>query len=386
MMVWIALAAAADTEFHLAQARQFAKNKWYEDAAKEIEQGLASGGDQSFDLHWLGAQVYYELNRVDRARALADRAVDLAPAAAIDQATAFRDFLATTFGSLTLEAPYPGMRSRLQLEVTSTLLDPELKKLVNRLALELRDATDLPVTIWLPEGEYLVNGQAIAVNAGGESRLPLDLRQLGARGLAALQVSRLELAFGTVVMFGPDVPNLRPGGAAELSFTQPLGPVLLGALVGWDARTWSGGSGETVFDPLAIDGGLRIGREIVLGGPLAMRTSLGVRYGLVPGIGVECGEGDGGMVCPAEVVDYELYVPGRAVSPFGELAIEYREAGRSTALGVGVKLVVAESFGTLPETGTASLPDGSQRDFALGGDDTWMATAIRIYTNFDMAF
>ena len=133
MILIVASALAQDSAgHHLAQARQFAHNRWYGDAAEEIERGLAApGGTAKFELHWLGAQIYYELNRVDRARELAVRAVDLAPTeAARDQATAFRDFLVTTFGSLTIAAPYPGMRSRLQLELTSMVLDPDGKIVV----------------------------------------------------------------------------------------------------------------------------------------------------------------------------------------------------------------------------------------------------------------
>lgn len=381
--------AADDAGFHLAQARQFAKNKWYADAAEEIEAGLAADGAQNFELHWLGAQVYYELGRMDRAAALATRAVDLAPSdAARDQATGLRDFLVTTFGSLTIQAPYPGIRSRLQLEVTSLVLDPELKRLINKTALELREPVDLPVTVWLPEGDYLVNGRTIHVNVGSVSQLSMEMKELGSRGLAALQVSRLEISLGIAVPFGPDVANLRAGGAAELAFTQPLGPILVGVLGAWDARTYAGGREETVFDPLAGDLGLRVGRELVLGGPLAVRPSLGVRYGTTPGIALSCAEdGDGAARCAAdtEAPTYAVYAPGAAVSPFGELVVEYREAGRSTALGIGVKAAVAQSFGTTPRAGTATLDDGSTLSYT-GDGAPWSATVIRLYTNIDLAF
>jgi hypothetical protein len=381
--------AADDSGYHLAQARQFANNKWYDDAAAEIEAGLAApGGSQSFELHWLGAQVYYELGRMDRARDLATVAADLAPDdTAREQATAMRDAVATTFGSLTLTAPYPGMRSRLQLESTSLLIDPELKRIVNKVALQLRDAVALPVTVWVPEGDYLVNGRPIHVAAGGTSQLKLELDQLGARGIAALQVSRLEISLGTAVPFGDDVANLRPGGAAEIAFTQPLGPVLLGALVSWDARSYIGGQGQSVFDPFALEGGLRIGRELVVGGPLAVRPSLGVRYGTVPGIALLCDDaGEAAATCPGgDDPAFAVFASGRAISPFAEVAVEYREAGRTTALGVGVKAVVAEAIGSTPTSGTAMFTDGDTLTWT-GSSQPWTATVIRLYTNLDLAF
>jgi len=389
MLLLVPYAAAADdVGYHLAQARQFSKNKWYADAATEVEAGLRlPGGAQSYELHWLGAQIYYELGRMDRARELARRAADLAPGdAAREQAQTFHDYLATTFGSLTVTAPYPGMRSRLQLELSSLLLDPELKRLVNKTSLELREASDLPVTVWVPEGDYLVNGRPVHVAAGSVSQVGLELKELGARGLAALQVSRLEVSAGTSVPFGADVANLGPGGTVELAFTQPAGPILIGALAAWDARAWAGGS-ETVFDPYAFDGGLRVGRELVVGGPLAVRPSLGVRYGVVPGIRLDCASDGGAATCPdGGVADpvYAVHVPGRAVSPFGELVVEFREAGRSTALGVGVKASVAQAFGSVPAEGEARLPDGQLLPFT--SDARWSATFLRISTTLDMAF
>lgn len=379
--------AADDAGYHLAQAQQFAKNKWFDDAAGEIEAGLAAaGGAQDYALHWLGAQVYYELGRMDRAKELATTAADLAPTdAAREEAATFRDFVATTFGALTIEAPYPGMRSRLQLELTSMVLDPELKRLVNKVALALREPTDLPTTVWVPEGDYLVNGRTIHVNAGAASRVQMDLKELGSRGLSALQVSRLEIALGTAVPFGRDVGNIRPGGAVEVAFTQPLGPILLGALVSWDARTYAGGQGEVVFDPFAFDAGLRLGRELVVGGPLAVRPSLGARYGIVPGIAVDCAEADSGLTCPSAAPTYATFLPGRAISPFAEVAVEYREAGRSTALGIGVKAVVAEAIGSTPSSGELLLPDGSRLSYT-GTSQPWTATVIRLYTNLDLAF
>ena len=87
---------------HVAQARQFVKNKWYTDAAAEIEAALGMpGGDESFAAHWLGAQVYYELVDIDRAVTLADRAAALAPDAdAREQAAEYAAFLRSTFGAV----------------------------------------------------------------------------------------------------------------------------------------------------------------------------------------------------------------------------------------------------------------------------------------------
>ena len=94
-IAWIALAAAEDgatVRHHVAQARQFVKNHWYEDAALEIQAGLAlPDGPENFELQWLGAQVYYELVDIDRALPLAHRAAILAPGN--EQVAAYESFL-----------------------------------------------------------------------------------------------------------------------------------------------------------------------------------------------------------------------------------------------------------------------------------------------------
>ncbi|MDP2311869.1 MAG: hypothetical protein Q8P41_03125 [Pseudomonadota bacterium] len=387
--------AGGSVRHHVAQARQFVKNKWYDDAALEIAAALAApGGADSFDAHWLGAQIYYEVVQADRALVLAERAALLAPNAETrEQATTFATFLRSTFGYVALTAPQAGMTSRLQLECTSIVFDADLKRLINKLALQLREPTALPRTLALPDGEYLVNGVKVVVRADTTTPLALEMRQLGARGLAALQVTRLEVAAGTSVLFGDDVDNLRTGGAFELALTLPVGPVLLGALGTFDLRSYAAGGNEFVSDPYAWGAGLRVGRELALGGPLALRPSLGVRYGLVPGIGYACDEADGALSCtplsaaagPGEV---EIYAVGRAITPFAELSLEYREAGRTTALGVGVKAVVEQHVGTVASPGEAVLfetPDGTPLPY-VATPASWTATGIRLLANVSFAF
>ncbi len=380
---------------HVAQARQFVKNKWYDDAAAEIEAALAApGGAESFDAHWLGAQVYYEEVEADRALVLADRAALLAPnAEAREQASSFATFLRATFGHVDLRGPQAGLTSRLQLECTSLVFDADLKRLINKLALALREPTTLPRRLSLPNGEYLVNGVKVVVRADNTSTVDLEMRQLGARGLAALQVTRLEVAAGTSVLFGDRVDNLRTGGAFELALTQPVGPILIGAVGTFDLRSYGAGGTRSASDLHAWSGGLRIGRELVLGGPLAFRPSLGVRYGLVPGIGYACDEDDGALACvpvggDTGAADVEIYAVGRAITPFVELSLEYREAGRTTALGVGVKAVVEEHVGTVASPGEAVLfdaPDGTPLPY-VAAPATWTATGIRLLANVSFAF
>ncbi len=382
---------ATSARHHVAQARQFVKNKWYADAAAEIEAALkAPNGADNFEAHWLGAQVYYELVDIDRAIPLAERAAGLAPnAEAREQAANYATFLRETFGTVVVRGPEAGTRSRLQIESASPLFDADLKRLVNKVALTLRDGAALPVRVSLPAGDYLVNGVPVNVTPGGTSPVKLELRQLGARGLAALQVTRLEIAGGTSVLFGDRVANLDTGGAFDLALTLPAGPVLIGLVGVWDVRSYRAAGSETVTDLGAYGGGVRVGRELALGGPLSVRPSVGARYGLVPGIALGCDEADGALTCvpDADDPDVALFATGRAITPFVELALEFREAGRTTALGVGVKVVAEQHVGTVPTPGDAALADTASTTLPYTATpSTWTATGVRLLATLSLAF
>lgn len=395
-MIVLALLPAAVAEevktarFHVAQARQFVKNKWYDDAAAEIEKALrAPGGDESFDAHWIGAQVYYELVDMDRAATLADRAATLAPDADTrEQAAEYARFLRTTFGAVAIRGPEAGLRSRLQIEPTSVIFDADLKRLVNKVALQARDGATLPARYSLPAGDYLVNGVPVTVVPGGTANVDLALRQIGARGLAALQVTRLEIAAGTAVLFGERVENLDTGGAFELALTLPVGPVLLGAVGTWDVRSYRASDTESVTDLFAVSGGLRVGRELALDGPLGVRPSVGLRYGTVPGIRLACDEADGALTCGAPGDgEADVFALGRALTPYGELSVELREGGRTTALGVGVKVVVEHHVGTVESPGEAALHDLPATVLPYTAEPaTWSATGVRLLANISLAF
>lgn len=378
---------------HLAQARAFVKNKWYADAALEVEAALAlPEGRDSFDAHWLGAQVYYELVDIDRALPLAERAVALAPGDdARAQAEGFHTFLRDTFGWVEIDAPYPGVVSRLQVESTSVIFDADLKRLVNKVSLDLRERTPLPARVALPGGDYLVNGQVVTVVPGGTTDLRLAMDQLGARGIAALQVTRLEVAAGMSVLFGERVANLHPGGVGELALTQPVGPLLIGVLGQYDLRGYTAAQGQDASSPYAWSAGARVGTELILGGPLAVRPSMGVRYGMVPGIAFACTGDVGSLACvpPGDgEPDLSVYAVGRAVTPFVELSVEYREAGRTTALGTGVKAVVEQNLGTVDPSAGALVfddPDGTPLQWDAT-PTTWSATGVRLLANLSIAF
>ena len=382
---------AALYQSHLDQARFFAKRRWYADALVEIDAALATtAGETSFEARWLGAQVAWELTDgltalrfAEEAAARAERQDD------VDMALAFADGLRRDIGTLTVNAPYPGVVSRLQLEPLSPMIDPSLKEFSTRAALRWRDKTPLPATLSLPAGDWLVNGVSATVRADEEETLVLPMRNVGNRALSALQVSRLELSTGVAIWVGDDVHGLYPAARGQLSWTQPAGPLLLGLVGELDLQGYSTADHQSQMRPLGGGVGLRVGTEIFVGGPIGIRPSLTARYARLPGIEADCLPDGQAWVCgwesPTEGPVNHLYVASPAWLAGGELLIEHREAGRTTSLGTGVKLGVEHAFGHVPASGEALTVSGQAVPWTsdqgrFGGD------SISMLANLALAF
>ncbi|MCB9778158.1 MAG: hypothetical protein H6742_06315 [Alphaproteobacteria bacterium] len=378
----------------LAQARLFARKGWYEDARAELDMALASAtGDRSFDVHWLAAEVAWAMLDPLRAGEHAARAAELATDPRQQAAAqALADSYALGFGGVDLQPPHPGMVSRLQLEPASPQLDPELARYVDKLTLALRARTALPTRVGLPVGAYRINGQDVVVKAGQVETLPLPMRSLGARGLAALQVTRLELGVGVGVLAGAATDEIRPSPLAHLSLVQPVGPLLVGVMADGSLASWISRTGQA-NGPVATGlVGLRLGYEIPLGGPLAVRPAAVYRVGWQPGLPLACDAQGDSYVCqdasdPAAQQDRAalVYATGAAHRPGAELALDWREAGRTTALGLGVRVLVDHAIGQRPETGTARLSDGSEITWTTA-DTRWQATGLQLLAATSIAF
>ncbi len=382
LLAWLGLARAeTDVATHLAQAELFARRHWYEDAANELDIVLDSEeGRTSFEANWLAAQVAWEILDIDWALRTARRAAELAPdPARRDAALALVDSYEQQFGFLVVEGPYAGMATRMQLELEGMLFDPELKRFVNRVALAWRERTPLPVRQGLPAATYRVNGQEVAVKPGETVTLRLPMAAVGARGIAALQVARLEVGAGMGFFLGPLAESGLPGPDLHLAWTQPVGGLLLG--LSGDLATLRFAAPDhqlegTLFHQAV---GLRVGRELPTRLPLGIRPSLSVRYLAAPGIPLDC-SGDGRCAVGGDGdPDRRVYATGRAVAPGLELVVEYRQAGRTTAFGTGMRAVVEQPVGWIP----ADQGDGA---WALDGPQRWTATGIRLLGHVSVAF
>jgi hypothetical protein len=390
-VVALGLAArAGEYEVHKSQAELYARRGFYSDARDELALAMATPeGQRDASLAWAAAQVAWELQDVGAAIALGRRAASLAADDETrDTAASWATTLEDTFGFLTIEAPYAGMATRIQLDVSSTVFDPELKRYLNKLSISLRISTDLPTRVAVPAGDYLVNGEPVGVAAREESRVVLPVRAMGSRGLAAVQVARVEIAAGVSAPFSGRAANALPSPEIEIGITEPVGTLTAGVSVAMVAQAYRADGAVA----RSLGGGsiaARVGRELVLQGPVSLRPSALVRAGWLPGVPYRCdGAGVTWDCAPARdagALSSEVYATARVLGIGGELLFEYRQAGRTTSLGTGVRLGVEELFGSVPSQSDAVLPDGTPVAWTATDRDV-QVTAVRMLGQVAVVF
>lgn len=396
---WIGQAQASVAEDAVSQAKHFVKKGWYTDAARELEAATSNpSGRSSFEVHAMLSKVHYALGDAHKANQFADRAIELGTdPALISELKRFSRFLKENFGTLHLQSPYPGMQSTLTVESAFPILDPEIAAFYTGIQEKWTNKTPLPLTIGFPVGNYLINGMQVEVKAGKESTLRLSMDALGASGLSALQVSRIEFSLGPGLFVSGRASNLRPALDAQFSISQPFGPWIMGAQFDYSFRSFSVAGEGLYSDPFTYTAGLRFGREFLIGGPLALRPSIGYRYGFVPGIPLSCESSDpadpfaGPYLCrdPAKAdgtPDVKVHAVGRTHLPFAELSLDYRHAGRTTAMGLGVKLIAEMASGQIAQSATARVQaSGEDIDYTTE-DYRFSGASMRMLLNFSFAF
>jgi hypothetical protein len=344
------------------------------------------------------ANIHFEQGDVLLAKSHAAQAIELAAQPAqrseMDELAGFLD---DNFGTLTINSPYPGMEARLEIESAFPLLDPDVARLFTALKARANTKIALPVALGFPVGVYRINGMNVEVKAGKESTLDLSMAALGATGLAALQVSRIEVSTGVGVLAADRVSNLRPSFDSQVSISQPFGPWIVGAQFDHSYRSFNI-VGEGLFvDPLAYTVGLRAGREFAIGGPIALRPSVGYRYGYVPGIALICESADPNdayanpYTChdPSKADgegDVKVYAIARTHIPFGEIALDYRHSRKTTAVGFGVKVLGEYAFGRLNEQDSAQVGDSGEAIDYRVVEPSFNAMSVRMLANLSFAF
>ena len=390
---------ASDPDHAISQAKHFAKKGWYGDAIRELEASASTpAGKTSFPIHAMLAQIHYQQANAGRALATGRRALELStdPSQATETERMVA-FLESNFGVLNLASPYPGMEAVLVLETNSPILDPEVQRLYQALKETLGEKTILPQSVLLPVGNHVVNALPVEVRANRETTLQLTMSSLGATGISALQVSRIELSTGTGMVASSRTPNLRPSLEVQFSISQPIGSWIVGTQLDYSVRSFSVEGEGLVQDPLAYTVGARVGREILLGGPLSFRPSLGYRYGFLPGVELSCESSDpndsfsGPYTCRDPEAsdgdpDLRVYAIARTHLPFAELALDYRQSGRASAMGLGVKVIGEAVLGSILDRDHATIEATDERVQYTAQGTQLRGVSIRMLANFSFAF
>lgn len=378
LLALIALAALAGAppprptaEDHLATAEHFARKGWLEDAWQEVQAGLAlPEGAESFGLHRLAMELAWERLDPLGSAAAARRAAGLCAEEELAASLRERaDALERGFGTLRVDAAQPGLRSRLQLEARGPLLDPEHRRYVQRLATRLREPQDLPRVVALPVGTYLLNGEEAAVRADEPAALVLPLRALGLRGMAALQVVRLEVGAVLGQAHGGPLAPRPPRPELALGISLPAGPLFLGGelLLSLDPA-------QAPMDGLGPGVGAHLGREWALWGPLSLRPALRYRGWRESRLRLSCvDESTTTWSCglPRDDAPAGIDLPLDLHALGAELGVEWRTSGRTTATGLAI--LVGEELGLrrLPAAGRATL-EGSDQAVEWSTDRPWL--------------
>jgi len=392
-------ARASETEDALNQARHFMKKQWHADAIQELEAALSTpAGRSAFEVHALLAEAYFLQHDALNSKKHAVRALELnTEPSRKAEIRRFLDFLNSNFGVLSIVSPYPGMESAIVIEVAAPILDPRVAQYQKALSQKLASGTVLPTKLAFPAGRFTVNGKPVTVRSNEETSLQLSMKALGATGLSALQVSRVELAMGPAALFATRTNNLRPSFDTQLSISQPFDSWIVGVLFDYSLRSFNVEGEGLVVDPFSYSAGLRVGREFLLGGPLAVRPSVGYRFGFLPGVGLSCQSADaadpfmGPYQCKEPQAlgmppDLKVYAVGRTHFPFSELSIDYRHAGRTTALGLGVKVIGEYAIGKIESESTAVVKATGEEIAYSTQATSYAGASFRMLANVSFAF
>jgi hypothetical protein len=378
---------AGDPAHHLRQAKLFFKKGWMADAADELALARKStAGQAMYEVWWMSSQVAYERANGVKAREFAAQARTRAVTAEEQQQSqGWIDQFDANMGFVEVDGPQEGLKTRLQLERSGLLFDPGQKRYLDRLALDWRERSDLPLKAALPTGEYLINGQAVSVKAGQTVGLRLPFSAIGNKGMAALQVTRFEVAGGVTLPMG-GLSSLRPAPTTQLAVTVPVKQVLVGAMVDL-APQWASLGNDRLRAPGGWSGAARVGTELFTSLPLSIRPSAVLRVGQLPAVPMACvaaGEDWSCAVGEAGPGELPVLARGTAWMPGGELVVEYREAGRTTALGAGIKVEVNAILGELPGSGEAQT-SGEPLCCNLS-DAAVRGASARVLANLSLAF
>jgi hypothetical protein len=351
---------ASDFEHHMEQARLFVKKGWLKDAADEARAASQStDAAQSSAASLLLAQVCYELGDLECTYQAAFKAKDAPKAEISQQALQLSSFLESSFGIVQLSSKGSSTLRRIAIEREGFFVDPELKQAFERQQRFAKQRVSLPVTLWLPAGEYHIGHDSLRVTSSSSQGITLGGLPVSDWLVNKLHAAEWGLGLGTSHAFSKTTGHWFPSVNRHAEVVLPLGRWF--AAFSWD---W------TPKDYLRLDRLLlRNVNHWSLGGqvglrsqqiePLEVRASLSVRTGPIGGLAVLLSE------------DKVSYGSSWATTP--GLALQARvmeELGR-IQVGFGVGVFAEITFVPLENMDVSSnqqlaLATGNSENFAQG--------------------
>ncbi len=365
MILLLATALAAESPaWHAAQARQFLKRGWLDDADAEVRTGLLLD-PAHVELNALCVELARGEGDIERALACASAGAaadtgDLDARAALSQAEAW---LRSNFGFVEVRGPAGIGSVRAAIVSTSLLLDEELRAAVTGAGERARKGLPLPSRLALPAGDYTLHGERVHVEAGGTSLLTLPPSRFPS---AAARGKRLDLGVGVAALSGHDLANQLPGLETELGFSAPLGTLRIGAAATWALRGYSGVDLGHEVSPYTIGGVLRLGMPLEIGKALVFAPGASLAGGMLPGLELACTLGGSPMACRpgrADADQLPVYATGFALVPGASFAMELNVG----PLVLGLRGGIGHVFGVLPTPGVLD-EDGQLTDWVSEPD------------------
>jgi len=379
--------ASADFRGYVDQARFFIKRGWYDDAEEQLVLATATeDGELDPEAWFLLAKVRYERADVHGARFAADRAlVNSRDDDTTRQTRELLDFFEEKFGMVMVSGPQEATATLLDVQLESTLFDPELRVFFTTLQARVaEEPVVLPHPLGLPAGRYTINGEAVDVAAGGRAPLPIPLQ--GTKS-TVLQTLQLELAAGAGFWFGPDASHLLPAPTAQLSLSAPVGSWVLGASLDWVPTLTQVQSGGFAFAATGLGVGARAGFELPNTQPIVVRPSIGYRAFALPSLETACTVAGEQATCGDGDPQLYIYGQGFAHGPQAEFALYYQNRRKRSSWGAGIKTIGELAFASLPATSTAqTLDDRSYEVSVAEGTRGRVLPGIRLLGELSFAF
>lgn len=362
----IASAAAPDVAVRLDQARLDLRAGFLDDARAGLRAAIDDPDGRIDPSVWLLlAEVEFARGDLAAARDAAEHAHTHARTEdELTAASALSDWLARSFGMVTVTSERGSTRAVVTIEPGSPIVDPKQREWVDALTQQLSGPVGLPLTIGLPVGPWTISGAPVTVTESGA-----EVSLTGASAGSPLARATFDLGSSVTFWTTDALGALLPAVTTELALVVPFGAIVVAPMITWAPVAWRGGDGSTQRELATPGGGLRIGVSPPAWEPLHAALSVGYRASVVAGLELPCDGADcGGEAAP------DRYAYGGGVLHLATLdgAIGLVQVARAR-WGLDARLGLDVGRGALPAEWRGD--DGAT--YALSAERSFAAAAVR---------